>query len=130
MSAPVNECVPRYRPADQLTGHATAAITGKRFLKISGGFQAGPALNTSVSGGNVQVAHADPSDYTIGISNKDCASGSKLTIVGINGGTFPVTADGTVTAGDKVMVGSAGKAKTLASGSAVAASASTGVVGS
>ena len=121
----------RYRPGSQITAQATADVTGKRFLKISGGHQAGPALNTSTSGGNWQVAHADASDYAIGISSYDALTGKKLIVVGINGGEFPVTADGAITAGDKIQVGTAGKAKKLtSSGSAAAASATTGVIGS
>lgn len=132
MSSAANECVPRYRPGDQITVTASAAVTGKRFVKVSNGHEAGPALNTSTSGGNIRAAHADEGDYAIGIANKDAAQGEKFVAVGLRGGEFPVTADGTVTAGDKVQVGAAGKAKKLdtTAVAAVSASGTTGVVAS
>jgi hypothetical protein len=54
--AKANELTPYYDAGEDVTGYVTSAVTGKRFVKISGNRQAGPALNTSTSGGNVSIA--------------------------------------------------------------------------
>lgn len=133
MSSPVNECVPLYRDGDVLTGHVVSDVIGKRFVKVSAGFQSGPGLNTSAAGGNVQIALADPGGRVFGVAAYDKAAADRNPKVPcLRGSKFvlPVTADGSITAGDTLQVGSAGKAKTQAVGSATAATLQTGLVAS
>lgn len=104
-----NEMHDIYDPGRDITGRASAAITGKRFLAISG----------NRNGGNIAVQHATAAGRVCGVSKYDAASGE---IVGVARGSsrvVRVTAEGTIAAFAEVEVGTAGKAKALASGKAV-----------
>ena len=104
-----NELVDIYKPGTDITGRASAAVTGKRFLKISG----------DRSGGNIAVAPATAGGRTCGVAKYDAASGAVVGIARGNSRVVPVTADGAITAGAEVEVGTAGKAKAKNSGVAV-----------
>lgn len=106
-----NENVGVYEPGRDITGRATAAVTGKRFLKIS--------ANRSTVSGNISVAHADAAGRACGVSKYDAASGDIVGVVRGNSRVTNVTADGALAAFDQVEVGTAGKAKKFASGVAV-----------
>lgn len=108
----VNECIPFYDDGEIITGQATAAVTGKRFLKISGDRTSGPGLATTAEGGNYRVAPADAGGRVFGVASYDVASGAKVPVITGPGTVVPVTADGAISAGDPVSVGAAGKAKT------------------
>jgi hypothetical protein len=111
-----NECIPLYRGGQpDLTGHTTAAVTGGRFLAISGNIQSGPGLVTDANGGNIQVAHAAAGAYSIGVAGYDAGSAKKVPILR-KGNVVPMIADGAITAGNGIEVGATGKAKALASG--------------
>lgn len=116
---PANECMPYYEPGSRITGHASANITGKRFVAISGNIQSGPGLSATSEGGNLQVAHAAAGAKAFGVSGYDVPSGSKIPILNGPGMVVPVTAGANIAAGAEVEVGSAGQAITLASGKAV-----------
>lgn len=103
-----NECIPFYEPGKRITFEATAAVTGKRFLGVSG---------ARASGENVQAAHAGAGDPSIGVASFDVALGDLGTA--ISGGVVPVTAGATVTAGEEVEADANGKAIPLASGKAL-----------
>jgi hypothetical protein len=92
-------------------------VTGKRFVKVSANRQAGPALNTSTSGGNISIAPATAAGAVLGVAAWDGAVGELVDVR--RGGVVPVTASGAITAGDRVEVATGGKAATLASGIAV-----------
>lgn len=112
-----NDCIPFLEPGQRLTGHASAAITGKTFLKVSGDRQNDiRSVSDSVGGGNVQVATADANGRVIGVAEYDAASGAKVGVLAVPGWVVPVTADGAITAFAEVMVGATGKAKALATG--------------
>lgn len=121
MSPVANECIPLYEPGARITGHASAAITGKRFLDISGDKQGpvlGADLGTNVDGGNILVAHATAAGPAIGVSSHDCAINKKVTV--IQGGyVVPVTAGAAIDSGAEVEVGANGTAVPLAAGRAV-----------
>lgn len=126
-----NECIPFYEPGGRLTGQATATVTGKRFLKISGNRQNDiQSITDAVGGGNIRVAPADQYGRIIGVSSYDAASGDKVGVLCTPGMVVPVTAEGSIAAFEQVMVGATGKATALSQAAAVAASLSTGVVGS
>lgn len=98
-----------YEPGRDITGRATAAVTGKRFLKISG----------NRSNGNIAVAHADAAGRVCGVSKYDAASGAIVGVARGNSRVTHVTADGAIAAFAEVEVGATGKAKTKTAGIAV-----------
>ncbi|SHP53821.1 capsid cement protein [Mycobacteroides abscessus] len=106
-----NENVGVYEPGRDITGLASAAVTGKRFLKISG--------NRSTATGNISVAPADAGGRVCGVAKYDAASGAIVGVARGNSRVTHVTADGVIAAFAEVEVGTAGKAKTKASGIAV-----------
>lgn len=112
-----NECTPFYKPGDDLTGHATAAVTGKRFLKISGNRASGPGLTTAVDGSNYSVAPAGAGEASCGVAKYDAASGSKVAVA--TAGIVPVLAGANITAWAEVMADAAGKAIPYVAGSGV-----------
>lgn len=104
-----NDNVGVYEPGRDITGRATAAVTGKRFLKISG----------NRSNGNIAVAHADAAGRVCGVSKYDAASGAIVGVARGNSRVTHVTADGAIAAFAEVEVGATGKAKTKTAGIAV-----------
>lgn len=105
----MNECIPFYEPAANITGKASAAVTGKRFLKISG----------NRSDGLVSVAHADAGGRAIGVADADAAINKKVGVIRGPGFVVPVKAEGAIAAFQEVEVGTNGMAKALANGVAV-----------
>jgi hypothetical protein len=113
-----NECIRYYSPGQDITAYVGAAVIGKRFVKVSANRQAGPALNTSTTGGNITIAPATAAGAVFGVAAWDGGTVGDLVDVR-RGGVVPVTADGAIAAGARVEVGTAGKAATIASGIAV-----------
>jgi hypothetical protein len=105
-----NENVGVYEPGADLTCHATAAVTGKRFVAISGNRQ---------SDGSLSVAHASAGTRAFGVSKYDAASGGKVGVMRGNSRVTFVTAGGNIAANAEVEVGTNGQAITKASGVAV-----------
>ena len=114
---PVNECHPFHQTGD-VTFEATGAVTGKRFLAISGSRESGPGLASTAEGGNYRMAHAAAAAKAAGVSGYDVASGDKGICLGTPGKIVPVTAAAAIAAGAEVEVGASGQATTLASGKA------------
>jgi hypothetical protein len=80
---PANEEIILHETSD-LTGRATAAITGKRFLDVSAAVS--PALNTSTDGGVMGVAPAGAGVRAIGVAAHDQATvGGMIGFVGTPG---------------------------------------------
>ncbi|WP_349318870.1 DUF2190 domain-containing protein [Mycolicibacterium canariasense] len=104
-----NELIDIYKPGTDISGRAAVAVTGKRFLKISG----------NRSGGNIAVAPADAGGRTCGVATFDAAVGAVVGIARGKDRVVPVTADGAIAAFAEVEVGAAGKAKTIGTGKAV-----------
>lgn len=105
-----NDNVGVYEPGRDITGRATTAVIGKRFLKISG----------NRSNGNIAVAHADAAGRACGVSKYDQPTvGDIVGVARGNSRVTHVTAEGALAAFAEVEVGTAGKAKTKASGVAV-----------
>lgn len=112
-----NECFPFIEDSGQprLTGHATAAVTGKRLVAITGR-QAGPGLNTSTGGGNYTVATCGAGAAAAGVAAYDAAAGAKVPVIGAPGTVLPITAGAIVAAGARVESDATGKVITLAMG--------------
>ncbi|ORL83908.1 capsid cement protein [Prescottella equi] len=105
-----NENIGVYEPGQDISGRASTAITGKRFLKISGNRGAA---------GNIAIAHADAGGRVCGVSGRDAAAGKLVDVKrGKDRVTF-VTAGGALAAFEEVEVGADGKAVKKASGVAV-----------
>jgi len=117
------DCIPFYEPGGKLTGHTTAAVEGRRFLKVSGNRQSGPGLVpdplTLGDGSNYRVAHADAGGFAIGVAAWTAAINTKVTVHAVPGMIVPVDAGADITAGAEVEVGVAGRAIPKASGIAV-----------
>lgn len=112
-----NECISYYEPGTNLTTVASAAVTGMRFLKISGNRNAvagGPAE------GLITVAHADAAGRTCGVSQSDIASGAIGGVVRGNSRVVPVQAtNATIAAFGEVEVAANGMAVAKSAGVAV-----------
>jgi hypothetical protein len=106
-----NDCIPLFRPGEDLTAECTAGVTGKRIVKISAAPASGPGLANTADGSNIKVAHcAGATDVPIGVSKYDAASGGKVGV--IREGVVPITSGAAVTAGALIMADANGKAIT------------------
>ncbi len=106
MSTPLTN--PRiYAPGADVTARASAAVTGRRFVAISG----------NRASGNVSVAHATAAGRKFGVAKHDAAVGA---LVGVaRDGVVWVRAAGTIAAFAEVEVGANGQAVTKSAGVAV-----------
>lgn len=105
----VNDARPLFRPSDEITCLASAAVTGKRFVSISATRDADTGL--------VKVAPGTAAGKAFGVAGYDAASGAVLPV--LREGVVPVTAGGAITAGDQIEVGTDGKAVKASTGVAV-----------
>lgn len=99
-----------YDPGADISAEATATVTARTFLAISG---------NRTSGGNIAVAPATAAGRICGVAGNDAEVGGLVTVVRGNSRVVKVTAGGTIAAGAEVEVGSGAKAVTKASGAAV-----------
>lgn len=111
-----NECVPFYEPGGRLTAKADAALAGKRFVDISNNRESGPGLSATAEGSNYRVNYPSAGARALGVTDRDVASGAKVTIICDPGTVVPVLANGTIDANDEVEVDGSGRVVTLASG--------------
>lgn len=101
-----NAILPLFTPADDLTAAVTAAVGSGKFCKISGDLQASPILSVSapLTGGNLmKVAQCVAGDKAIGVSKWDAATAGDVVGLFAGGQVVPMTAGGSITAGNKVM---------------------------
>jgi hypothetical protein len=112
MSTTITTNVGVYSPGRDITGEATAAITAKTFLAITGD-------RSTTSGGNIAVAPATAAGRIVGVARNDAATGQLVTIARGNSRVVKVTANGTIAAFAEVQVGANGQAVTKSSGVAV-----------
>lgn len=106
-----NDCIPLFEDADRVTGKATAAITGKTFVKISGNKDATTSLYS--------FAPAGAGDVPFGVAAFDAAQDALVTVIAVTSGIIvPVTASGALVAGGSVKVAAGGKATASAVGDA------------
>jgi hypothetical protein len=123
---PANEAIVLFETSD-ITGKATAAITGKRFVDVSAAMN--PALNTALDGGVVSFAPAGAGVKAFGVAVYDAAINAMVPVVGTPGRIVPVTAGGTVTAGQEVETDATGRAITLATGKSLGKALTSATVG-
>lgn len=101
------DITPLYQKGADITGAATAAVVGGRFVKVSA---------AKVDGKPVPIAHADAAGPALGVSHGDATNiGDTVTVLK---GTHvvPVQCSAAITAGARVEVATGGKAAPLASG--------------
>lgn len=114
-----NECIPFKEPGSAVTAQATAAVVGKRFVRISGNRTSGPGLSATAEGGNYRVATANAAVRAFGVARRDAATGEKLGVWTQPGIIVPVFAEAAIAADAEVQVGAAGGVVPLAAGVAV-----------
>lgn len=114
-----NDLIPLYEPGGRLTAKASAAVIGKRCVKISGNRTSGPGLSSTAEGGTYQVAHADAAGPILGVACYDAAIGKHVTVVCDPGQIVPIRAEAAIAAFQEVQVGTAGQVIPLAAGKAI-----------
>src|SRR5688500_10231713 len=94
-----NENISVYEPGADITCRATAAVTGKRFVNISGNRVA------AGEGGNISVAHATAAGRAFGVSKYDAAVGKNVGVMRGNSRVTYVRAGAAIAPGKEVEVG-------------------------
>lgn len=107
------ESIPLFDKGDSLTGKATAAVTGARFLRIS----AAP----DATDGNFAVAHATSGGPVFGISAHDAAVGQYVGIHHQPAIVTEVETGAAITAGSLLQSSATGTAVPYAAGAGVQA---------
>jgi len=122
MALPTNECIPIYEDGERVTGVVlTAAVTGKRFVKIAA---------SKPAGGNLQIAPVTVgATKPLGVASSDCNVADVVTVLTGPGMIMPVTAGGTVTNGQELEIDSVGRVVTLAAGRPVGLAVSDATIG-
>jgi Uncharacterized conserved protein (DUF2190) len=112
-----NDAINSYEPNTEITCFAQAAVTGKRFVVISGNkLGAVPGtLDSTASGGNIQVSPAAANGRIFGVAAYDAAINTLVRVIRAPGVVTQVTAEASLTAGQEVAVGAAAGAKVAAS---------------
>jgi hypothetical protein len=113
--ATANECIPYFEPGAAITAKAEAAVVGKRFVDISddiegSGSSPPNSLDDSPTGGSIVCSPATAAGHALGVASYDAGAGADFYVLCQPGVVLPVTADGALTAGQQVEVGTAGKA--------------------
>ena len=102
----INPAVPFWDEGNAFTCHASAAVTGKRFVSISGARVDGnPRVKHTVGSATVRA---------IGVAAYDAALGAKVTVYSAAGIVMPVTTAVAVTAGDLLYSDATGAAVKVA----------------
>jgi hypothetical protein len=114
-----DDLIPFKEPGDRITGRTTAAVIGKRCLKISGDRTSGPGLSATSEGSLYRVAHADAAGRIVGVAAWSAASGKDVTIVRGSKTIVPIRAEANIAAFEEVQVGTAGQVIPLAAGVAI-----------
>lgn len=107
-----------FDPGDKRSAAVTAAVTAGRFVRISAVPEGGPPLDLStptspLTGGNlIKVATCGAGQRAFGVSRWDAPTIGDVVGIYCGSQTVPMVADGAVTAGDIIMSGATGGAKT------------------
>lgn len=90
----MNECIPKYEPGADLTGHVSQAggVTGKRLLAIKADKQGVEAVSDGTTGGNIVVGLPAAGARCVGVAGYDAADASKVKVVRGPGKVVPITA--------------------------------------
>jgi Uncharacterized conserved protein (DUF2190) len=116
-----NESIPLFRPGQDISATASAAVVGKRCVAWTGGLLPLTSPKTLPT-----AAHAGAGLAIAGVASYDAASGSRFAIQRGRGLVAILTAGAAITALAEVEVGTAGKVITKASGIAIGRALSAG----
>lgn len=94
-----------YAPGANISAEATAAVTGRRFVAISG---------NRTPGGNLAVAPAGAGARAFGVAADDAGVGQLVNVA--RGGVVKVVAAGAISAAAAVQVGAGGAASVATTG--------------
>jgi hypothetical protein len=121
----MNECIPKYEPGADLTGHVNQAggVTGKRVLALKGDKRGVEAVSDDTTGGNVVVGYPARGGRHFGVSGYDAADTAEVKIVRGNGKVVPITASGALAYDAEVMSTADGRVETLDTGAVAGARA-------
>jgi hypothetical protein len=118
-----NAIIPLFDDGERITCAVTAAVTGGRFVKISGDIQGGPLLDLStptspLTGGNLlKVAQCVAGDKAFGVAAYDGATvGDPIPVLNGPGYVVPMVAGAAITAGQEVQSDANGQPIPLAAG--------------
>jgi predicted RecA/RadA family phage recombinase len=119
---PVNEVNMYEEPGTRLPCQAKTAVTGKRFVAVTGPRLSGPGIPATAQvgasdptdGGRIQVGAPAAAGHVLGVAMWDAAIGEGVTV--ITDGVAPVNAAATMTAGTAVQVDATGSVVALAAG--------------
>lgn len=114
-----NDAIEFYAPGGYISAKATAPVTGKRCVKISGNRTSGPGLSATSEGSNYQVAHADAAGRIFGVAAWDAATGALVKIIKDPGTIVPIRCSAAIAAFQEVEVGASGQVIPRASGVAI-----------
>lgn len=102
---PVNDCTAFYRPGQDITCQASAALTGCQLVQISGNRTGGPLLSTDLK--NVyQVGLTVQGGRAFGVAGYDVANGGLVPVK--REGILPVKTGGVIAAAAEVEATAAG----------------------
>jgi hypothetical protein len=108
MFGKANQAFEYFSSSDAITCEATAAITGKTFVKlVAGGKSQRPKIVTAGAG-----------ERPYGVAAWDAATGESVTVIRV--GIISVTAGEAIASGDAIAVGALGKAVKVGAAPAVA----------
>ena len=117
-----NESIPLFRPGQDISATASAAVVGKRFVAWTGGLLPLTSPKTLPT-----AAHATAAGQVAGVSSYDAPTiGSRFAIQRGSGLVVTVTAGGNFAALSEVEVGANGKAVVKGAGVAVGRALSAG----
>lgn len=107
-----NECIPLFRPGADITGQCSAAVTGKRVLRITATRDVTTGL---IVVANVTVATQRP----FGIAAYDAAINTRVPIIKGKGAIVPVTAGAAIAFDTEVESDTTGRVVTFSTGAKV-----------
>jgi hypothetical protein len=113
------ESIPLFDKGDNVTGVATAAVTGARFLRISAARTVAPVTSLTGYHQMFSVAHAGAGNAPVGISMHDAATGETVGIHHQPAIITEVEAGAALTSGTLVMSDATGRAVPYVAGAGV-----------
>jgi hypothetical protein len=114
---PSNVCIPYFDTSD-ISFHADNPVTGKTFVAPSADRTGGPGLSTDTEN-LFKMSPCAAGAKASGVAVYDVADEKIGHMIGTPGRIVPVTAGGTINAGQEVEVGAGGKAIAKATGISV-----------
>lgn len=107
-----NECIPLFRPGDDITCQVSAAVLGKRFVSLS--------ATRDVTTGLMVVAQSGAAARHFGVAAYDQPTvGSRVPVIRGKGSIIPVTSGAAIAFNAELEVDASGRAVTFSAGAKV-----------